>query len=554
MLRRRADDAPARLIDAAAILFTVMLIVFEVRHYLTGDPYGEGSPLAETALDVSLLLALVIGLERLRLKSGSVVHALGAQFLAAIVFVMIVFSLGASDNPYFTGEPVSGRFINLILLGHGLPAVLVGILAVITRGKRPYWYSTTAAATALALALASLSLQICTLFHGPVLTQGGPPTPSNTPTRRSGSCSAWRCSPPASSSARCRCARIGRRGGARPCWKLFLIDMSDLTGIYRALSFLGLGAVLIGIGWFYQRLLFPKAPPPWRLPARSDRHGRRLWSARPIANSERTHERHRRNNSDKTVTGNYFEDFKLGQVIVHATPRTLTAGDAACSPRSTVRALPSVLRRLRPRIGYPRSPIDDLLVFHLVFGKTVPDISRNAIANLGYAESASSRRSFPATRWPRRPGDRGQGELQQEERHGLCALDRQEPARAPGAVLCALGDGQQARPRCAAALARRAGACGKRRALDARRGAPRPRPRRLRLCARRLAQALGRLSGRREDRPCRRPDHRGGRTPARHPPVPEHGAGAFQSACRGQGALRPPPRLWRRHHLDRAEP
>jgi uncharacterized membrane protein len=42
--------------------------------------------------------------------------------------------------------------------------------------------------------------------------------------------------------------------------KVFLIDMSDLTGIYRALSFLGLGVVLIGIGWFYQRLLFPKAP------------------------------------------------------------------------------------------------------------------------------------------------------------------------------------------------------------------------------------------------------------------------------------------------------
>ena len=42
--------------------------------------------------------------------------------------------------------------------------------------------------------------------------------------------------------------------------KVFLIDMSDLTGIYRALSFLGLGVVLIGIGWFYQRLLFPRTP------------------------------------------------------------------------------------------------------------------------------------------------------------------------------------------------------------------------------------------------------------------------------------------------------
>jgi uncharacterized membrane protein len=38
--------------------------------------------------------------------------------------------------------------------------------------------------------------------------------------------------------------------------KVFLVDMSDLTGIYQALSFIGLGIVLLGIGWFYQRLLF----------------------------------------------------------------------------------------------------------------------------------------------------------------------------------------------------------------------------------------------------------------------------------------------------------
>ena len=43
--------------------------------------------------------------------------------------------------------------------------------------------------------------------------------------------------------------------------KDFLVDMRDLTGIYQALSFLGLGAVLMGIGWFYQRLLFPRRLP-----------------------------------------------------------------------------------------------------------------------------------------------------------------------------------------------------------------------------------------------------------------------------------------------------
>lgn len=91
--------------------------------------------------------------------------------------------------------------------------------------------------------------------------------------------------------------------------------------------------------------------------------------------------------TDRTVTGNYFEDFKLGQEIVHATPRTVTVGDvslftALYGPRFAVQSSDAFAQA----IGYPRSPIDDLLTFHIVIGKTVPDISRNAIANLGYAE------------------------------------------------------------------------------------------------------------------------------------------------------------------------
>ena len=260
MLRRHADDVPARVVDAAAILFTVLLIVLEVRHYLTGDPYGSASALTETALDVSLLLAVVIGLERLRVKSGSIVHNLGAQLLAAIVFIMILFSLGVSDNPFFTGEPVGGRFVNLILLGYGLPAVLAGVLAVITRGNRPYWYSATAAATALALALAYLSLEICTLFHGPILTEG-----VTSDAEQYSYSAVWLLFGVALLAAGILLRSLPLRAASAAVvvltvLKVFLIDMSDLTGIYRALSFLGLGAVLIGIGWFYQRLLFPRAP------------------------------------------------------------------------------------------------------------------------------------------------------------------------------------------------------------------------------------------------------------------------------------------------------
>jgi 2-methylfumaryl-CoA hydratase len=88
----------------------------------------------------------------------------------------------------------------------------------------------------------------------------------------------------------------------------------------------------------------------------------------------------------KTIAGNFFEDFRIGQTIRHATPRTVTTGDVAIynglfGARFAVQSSDAFAKA----IGYPRSPIDDLLVFHIVFGKTVPDISLNAVANLGYA-------------------------------------------------------------------------------------------------------------------------------------------------------------------------
>ena len=89
----------------------------------------------------------------------------------------------------------------------------------------------------------------------------------------------------------------------------------------------------------------------------------------------------------KTNPGNFFENFRLGQEIRHATPRTVTLGDVALynglfGPRFAVQSSDA----FAAKIGYPRSPLDDLLVFHVVFGKTVPDISLNAVANLGYAD------------------------------------------------------------------------------------------------------------------------------------------------------------------------
>src|SRR4051812_47583976 len=89
----------------------------------------------------------------------------------------------------------------------------------------------------------------------------------------------------------------------------------------------------------------------------------------------------------KTGQGRFFEDFRLGDTIRHPTPRTIGSGDVALytalfGSRFAVQSADS----FAGSIGYPRSPVDDWLVFHIVCGKTVPDISLNAIANLGYAE------------------------------------------------------------------------------------------------------------------------------------------------------------------------
>ena len=89
----------------------------------------------------------------------------------------------------------------------------------------------------------------------------------------------------------------------------------------------------------------------------------------------------------KTAEGNFFEDFAVGRTLVHGIPRTVTTGDAALylgltGARHAVHCADSFARAC----GHPRAPIDDLLTFHVVFGKSVPDVSLNAVANLGYAE------------------------------------------------------------------------------------------------------------------------------------------------------------------------
>jgi uncharacterized membrane protein len=263
LLRRRGDDAPLRTVESAAILFTVLLAFMEIRHAVNnGNVYGTTS-LTEIALQVCVALAMAIGLERLRIRTGSIVHNVGAILLTVFAGLASVFGLMLLETPIFWPTNVGGVFFNLLLLGYAMPAVLALLLSYAVAGRRRPAYANTIAAFALVLALTYVTFEIRRLYHGPVLSRG-PTTGAEQYTYSV----AWLAFGVVllgvgilfnSQRARLASAVVI----ALTIAKVFVIDISTLTDVYRALSFICLGLVLLPIGWLYQRILFrrPALPP-----------------------------------------------------------------------------------------------------------------------------------------------------------------------------------------------------------------------------------------------------------------------------------------------------
>jgi uncharacterized membrane protein len=262
-LRRRGDDAPLRTVEAAAILFTVLLAFMEIRHAVNGgDVYRVYTSLAEFALQVCVALAMAIGLERLRIRTGSIVHNVSAVLLTVFAGVITVFGLMLLETPILWPTNVGGVFINLLLLAYALPAVLALLLSYAVAGRRRASYANSIAAGALILALTYVTFEIRRLYHGPILTRG-----ETTGLEQYTYSIAWLAFGVALlgigivfNSQRARLASAAVI--ALTILKAFLIDMSTLTGVYRALSFMCLGLVLVAIGWLYQRILFRRHATP----------------------------------------------------------------------------------------------------------------------------------------------------------------------------------------------------------------------------------------------------------------------------------------------------
>jgi uncharacterized membrane protein len=262
-LRSRGDDAPLRTVESAAILFTVLLAFTEIRHAVNGgDIYRGNTSLTEFALQVCVALAMAIGLERLRIRTGSIVHNIGAVLLTLYAGLATVFGLMLLETPIVWPTNVGGVFINLLLLAYALPAVLALLLSYAVAGRRHPAYANTIAAGALVLALTYVTFEIRRLYHGPILIRG-----ATSGAEQYSYSVAWLAFGVILlgigiifNSQRARLASAAVI--ALTILKAFLIDMSTLTGVYRALSFMCLGLVLVAIGWLYQRILFRRQVPP----------------------------------------------------------------------------------------------------------------------------------------------------------------------------------------------------------------------------------------------------------------------------------------------------
>ncbi len=245
-------------LQALASLLGLMTVAILTRHALNGGSLaGNELTLSEQSIYTLIAVGGSAVLMTLDMKSPSPVFRWGSMVVGTISLLSALFAHLITLNPYFTGE-LTGEwpFFNLLLLGYLLPALGYFGLAYYARGKRPEPYVYGLAAGGAVMAFAWVTLSVRRFWQGPGLADWKGFDQAEMYTYSV----VWLILGVGLLVAGSRFqAKSLRLASAvlvfASVLKVFLIDMSNLEGIFRAASFIGLGAVLIGIGLFYQRVL-----------------------------------------------------------------------------------------------------------------------------------------------------------------------------------------------------------------------------------------------------------------------------------------------------------
>ncbi|TXN23508.1 DUF2339 domain-containing protein, partial [Methylobacterium sp. WL9] len=252
-------DAPPLIAEALSLLLAAFLVFFEIRHALHGgDIFAEDSGVLEQGLMALSALGLAAVLVRLDGVHRSPVIRIASLGFGVIAFAQSLLGLGFAVNPLLTDEAVGGGVLfNEIVIAYGLPALVAFALARTAQATRPRWYVLAAGGVGMILGFLALTLTIRHGFQGAQMGLDRETSQAEWYAYSAG----WLALGLAllgygllrhSLTARLASAALV----ALATLKVFLFDLAGLDGPLRALSFLGLGAVLIGIGLVYQRFVF----------------------------------------------------------------------------------------------------------------------------------------------------------------------------------------------------------------------------------------------------------------------------------------------------------
>jgi uncharacterized membrane protein len=259
LLERAGRDRIVQLTESLAIVFAAFLVFFEIRHALhAGDPLASDSSLLEAGLVATESLAFAILLTRMNLRRADPVYRWGSLIFKAISFILAGAGLFIIHNPLLTNDEITGGvFFNSLIPAYLLPSILAAGLAYVERNARPRSHVAASATLSLLLQWAYVALEIRRVFQGPQLgifergfSQGE---------QWSYSVALLVIGIILLGFGIIRDNRFARIASAvylvLAVLKVFIVDLSNLEGVMRALSFIGLGLVLIGIGLVYQRFL-----------------------------------------------------------------------------------------------------------------------------------------------------------------------------------------------------------------------------------------------------------------------------------------------------------
>ena len=261
--RKRIDDNLVVALEGGALVFGVLFATLEIRHFVTGSLNAHDYSLVEQSLQSIAWLAIGYGLYRQRRRSDRAVLRWGWRIVTSLATTHVILIQVMVSSPLLTGDRVGDwPIVNMLLLAYGVPGVFGVLFLREARRQGHKWIAAGAGVAAVALFFVEISLEVRRAFLGHDL---GILRGASDAEWYSYSV-VWLVYAGLLLAAGILRGHVALRYAslailALTVLKVFVSDMAALTGLYRALSFLGLGATLVAIGYLYQRFVFPQQQP-----------------------------------------------------------------------------------------------------------------------------------------------------------------------------------------------------------------------------------------------------------------------------------------------------